>query len=143
MSRLLVQGRIDEYAKHLTTEYARTRRQDLVGGRDAALASWRAQAPTGPTRPLDLWVRVYWDAAVLTGAIARRRYQCPPPPYYQDLCASARAVAAGGAPRVGDPAALTPNLQMQPTGRSGPRSRAGAALVEAKQRKRSFMQAPA
>ena len=70
MSRLLVQGRIDEYAKHLTTDYARTTRQGVVEGRDAALASWRAQAPTGPTRPVDLWVRVYGDAAVLTGAIA-------------------------------------------------------------------------
>jgi hypothetical protein len=70
MSRLLVQGRIDEYAKHLTSDYARTTRQGVVEGRDAALASWRAAGPTGPTRPVDLWVRMYGDAAVLTGAIA-------------------------------------------------------------------------
>ncbi len=77
MSRLLVQGRIDEYAKHLTTDYARTTRQGLVEGRDAALASWRARAPTGPTQPLDLWVRVYGDAAVLTGAIAGADTRAP------------------------------------------------------------------
>ena len=70
MARLLVEGRIDEYATHLTSDYARTTRQGTVEGRDAALASWRARGPTGPTRPVDLWVRVYGDAAVLTGAIA-------------------------------------------------------------------------
>ena len=70
MSRLLVQGPIDEYATHLTSDYARTTRQGVVEGRDAALASWRARGPTGPTQPIDLWVRVYEDAAVLTGAIA-------------------------------------------------------------------------
>ena len=70
MSRLLVEGRLDEYATHLTSDYARTTRQGVLEGRDAALASWRARGPTGPTQPVDLWVRVYGDAAVLTGAIA-------------------------------------------------------------------------
>lgn len=70
MSRLLVQGRIDEYATHLTSDYARTTRQGTLERRDAALTSWRARGPTGPTQPVDLWVRVYGDAAVLTGAIA-------------------------------------------------------------------------
>lgn len=69
MGRLLVQGRIDEYATHLTSDYARTTRQGVVEGRNAALASWRARGPTGPTWPVDLWVRVYGDAAVLTGAV--------------------------------------------------------------------------
>jgi hypothetical protein len=70
MSRLLMAGRIDEYATHLTSDYARTTREGVVEGRDAALASWRARGPAGPTQPVDLWVRVYDDAAVLTGAIA-------------------------------------------------------------------------
>ena len=70
MSRLLTAGRIDEYATHLTSDYARTTREGILEGREAALASWRARGPTGPTQPVDLWVRVYGDAAVLTGAIA-------------------------------------------------------------------------
>jgi hypothetical protein len=70
MSRLLTAGHIDEYATHLASDYARTTRQGIVERRDAALASWRARGPTGPTNPIDLWVRVYGDAAVLTGAIA-------------------------------------------------------------------------
>ena len=70
MSHLLMAGRIDEYATHLASDYARTTRQGVLEGRDAALASWRARGPTGPTRPVGLWVRVYGDAAVLTGAIA-------------------------------------------------------------------------
>ena len=39
MSRLLTAGRIDEYATHLTPDYARTTRQGRVERRDAALAS--------------------------------------------------------------------------------------------------------
>ena len=70
MSGLLMAGRIDEYAMHLTSDYARTTQQGILEGRDAALASWRARGPTGPTKPVNLWVRVYGDAAVLTGAIA-------------------------------------------------------------------------
>ena len=77
MSQLLVQGRIDEYATHLTSDYARTTRQGTLEGRNAALASWRARGPTGPTQPVDLWVRVYGDAAVLTGAIAGRDTSAP------------------------------------------------------------------
>jgi hypothetical protein len=70
MSRLLMARRIDEYATHLTSDYARTTREGIVEGRDAALAGWRARGPAGPTQPVDLWVRVYGNAAVLTGAIA-------------------------------------------------------------------------
>jgi len=70
MSRLLMAGHIDEYATHLASDYARTTRQGTVERRDAALASWRARGPTGPMKPIDLWVRVYGDAAVLTGAVA-------------------------------------------------------------------------
>jgi uncharacterized protein DUF4440 len=69
MSHLLMAGRIDEYSTHLTSDYARTTQQGILERRDAALASWRARGPTGPTHPVDLWVRVYGDAAVLTGAI--------------------------------------------------------------------------
>ena len=107
MSRLLLRGRIDEYARYLAPDYARTTREGVVERREAALASWRARKPAGPTRPVDLWLRVYGDAAVLTGAIAAGDTNPPPPPHHEDLRASARAVAAGRASRVGDPAALT------------------------------------
>ena len=70
MSRLLMAGRIDEYATHLAPDYARTTRHGTVERRDAALASWRSRGATGPMQPVDLWVRVYGDAAVLTGAVA-------------------------------------------------------------------------
>ena len=69
MSRLLMAGRIDEYATHLTADYARTTRQGKLERRDAALASWRSRGAAGPMHPTDLWVRVYGDAAVLTGTV--------------------------------------------------------------------------
>jgi hypothetical protein len=130
MSRLLMAGRIEEYATHLTSDYARTTRQGILEGRDAALASWRARGPTGPTQPVDLWVRVYGDAAVLTGAIAGADTSAPQIRITKTFVTAARAVAAGGAPRVGDPAALTPNPRMQPTGRRGARLRVGVARRE-------------
>jgi hypothetical protein len=70
MSRLLMEGRIDEYSTYLASDYARTTQLGILERRDVALASWRARGAAGPTHPLDLWVRVYGDAAVLTGAIA-------------------------------------------------------------------------
>jgi hypothetical protein len=70
MTRLLAAGRIDEYATHLTSDYARTTRQGTLEPRDAALASWRARGASGLMRPSELWVRVYGDAAVLTGVVA-------------------------------------------------------------------------
>jgi hypothetical protein len=69
MSRLLTSGRIDEYATHLTADYARTTRRGQLERRDAALASWRTRGAAGPMQPTDLWVRVYGDAAVLTGVV--------------------------------------------------------------------------
>jgi Domain of unknown function (DUF4440) len=69
MSRLLMGGRIDEYATHLTADYARTTRQGKLERRDAALASWRSRGAAGLMQPTDLWVRVYGDAAVLTGTV--------------------------------------------------------------------------
>lgn len=70
MSRLLAAGQVEEYATHLTSDYARTTRQGTLEGRDVALASWRAGGAGGLMRPSDLWVRVYGDAAVLTGVVA-------------------------------------------------------------------------
>lgn len=70
MSRLLMAGRIGEYATHLTSDYARTTRQGRLERRDEALASWQARGAGGMMRPTDLWVRVYGDAAVLTGVVA-------------------------------------------------------------------------
>jgi hypothetical protein len=72
MSRLLAAGRVDEYATHLTSDYARTTRQGILERRDAAPASWRARGPGGLMRPAELWVRVYGDAAVLTGSLQER-----------------------------------------------------------------------
>ena len=70
MTRLLAARRVDEYATHLTSDYARTTRQGTLERRDAALASWRARRASGLMRPSELWVRVYGDAAVLTGVVA-------------------------------------------------------------------------
>lgn len=70
MSRLLAAGRIDEYATHLTADYARTTQQGTLERREAALASWRRRGASGLMRPSELWVRIYGDAAVLTGVVA-------------------------------------------------------------------------
>lgn len=70
MIHLLAAGRVDEYATHLTSDYARTTRQGTLERRDAALASWRARGASGLMRPSELWVRVYGNAAVLTGVVA-------------------------------------------------------------------------
>ena len=70
MSRLLAAGRIDEYATHLTADYARTTRDGKLESREEALAAWRARGPSRAVLPVDLRVRVYGDAAVLTGALA-------------------------------------------------------------------------
>ena len=69
MARLLAAGRIDEYATHLTSDYARTTRHGSLELREAALASWRARRPSSVTQPTELWVRVYGNAAVLTGVV--------------------------------------------------------------------------
>jgi SnoaL-like domain len=63
-------GRVDEYAAHLTADYARTTRQGALEQRAAALTSWRARGQSGLLQPRELWVRVYGDAAVLTGVVA-------------------------------------------------------------------------
>jgi hypothetical protein len=70
MTRLLAAGRVDEYATHLASDYARTTRQGSLERREAALASWRARGTSGLMQPSELWVRVYGDAAVLTAVVA-------------------------------------------------------------------------
>jgi uncharacterized protein DUF4440 len=69
MSRLLATAQVDVYATHLTSDYARITRQGTLESRDAALASWRARGAGGLMSPADLWVRVYGDAAILTGVV--------------------------------------------------------------------------
>jgi hypothetical protein len=69
MSRLLAAGRIDEYATHLTADFARTTREGKLESREEALAAWRTRGPGVAVLPADLRVRVYGDAAVLTGAL--------------------------------------------------------------------------
>ena len=61
---------MEEYAAHLTADYARTTRQGALEQRAAALTSWRARGQSGLLQPRELWVRVYGDAAVLTGVVA-------------------------------------------------------------------------
>ena len=39
MSRLLMAGQVDEYAAHLTSDYARTTRKGTLEGRDVALGA--------------------------------------------------------------------------------------------------------
>jgi hypothetical protein len=77
MTRLLAAGRVDEYATHLTSDYARTTRRGTLERREAALASWRARAPSGLMQPGELWVRVYGEAAVLTGIVAGADSRAP------------------------------------------------------------------
>jgi hypothetical protein len=69
MSRLLAAGHVDEYATHLASDYARTTQQGKLEGREVALATWRARGAGVVMRPTELWVRVYGDAAVLTGVV--------------------------------------------------------------------------
>ena len=69
MSRLLAAGEVDRYATHLAPDYARTTQQGKLEHRDAALRSWRERGPGALMKPTDLWVRVYGDAAVLTGVV--------------------------------------------------------------------------
>ena len=78
MMRLLERRAIDEYAQHLAPNYARTTQRGRFETRDQALAAWRAAGPGPAVTPTELWVRVYGDAAVLTGLL----------------------VSAGGGPRI-------------------------------------------
>ena len=73
MSRLLMAGRIDEYATHLTADYARTTRQGKLERRDAALGSWRSRGAAGPMHPTDLWVRVYGNGIRITKTFVRQQ----------------------------------------------------------------------
>ena len=77
LTRLLAAGRIDEYATHLAADYARTSSDGQLERRDAALAGWRARGAGGRMRPTDLWVRVYGDAAVLTGVVTGSEANAP------------------------------------------------------------------
>ena len=69
LNTLLARGAIDEYARHLTPDYARTTSRGDLESREEALAAWRARTPGPEATPTDLWVRVYGDAAVLTGRV--------------------------------------------------------------------------
>ena len=69
LNTLLARGAIDEYARHLTPDYARTTARGDLESREEALAAWRARTPGPEASPTDLWVRMYGDAAVLTGRV--------------------------------------------------------------------------
>jgi hypothetical protein len=51
MSRLLAAGQVEEYATHLTADYARTTRQGTLERPDVGLASWRARGAGSAMRP--------------------------------------------------------------------------------------------
>lgn len=69
MTQLLERGAIDEYAQHLAPDYARTTQRGRLETRAQALAAWRAAPSSRRVTPTQLWVRVYGDAAVLTGLL--------------------------------------------------------------------------
>jgi hypothetical protein len=78
LTRLLAAGRIDEYARHLASDYFRTTADGRLQSREAALAEWRAFAAGRPAEtealpPVDIMVRVYGDAAILTAVLVDSR----------------------------------------------------------------------
>ena len=70
LTDLLERGAWDEYAGHLTPDYALTTREGQFLSREQALASWRARGPGFKMTPSQMQVRVYDNTAILTARIA-------------------------------------------------------------------------
>jgi hypothetical protein len=101
LTRLLAAGRIDEYATHLTANYARTTRPGQAG--IARRGSRQLASPEDPQpRPTRRAVgpRVRRCGRADEGS-RRSRFDCSRHADYQDVRAPARALAAGGATRLG------------------------------------------
>ena len=69
LTRLLQAGKFEQYAQHLTKDYALTIPDGRLLSRAEALAEWRARGPGTRMTPRGMWVRVYGDAAVLTAEV--------------------------------------------------------------------------
>lgn len=69
LTRLLERGALDEYASHLTPDYALTTPQGQVISRESALSYWRAQGPGYKMIPSEMHVRVYGNAAILSARV--------------------------------------------------------------------------
>jgi len=69
LTDLLERGAFEEYAEHLTSDYALTTSQGELITRDQALASWRARGPGYKMTPSQMHVRVYGNTAILTARV--------------------------------------------------------------------------
>ncbi len=69
LTRLLERGAIDEYASHLTPDYALTTLQGQLMPREEALAFWRAKGPGYKMTPSEMQVRVYGNTAILRARV--------------------------------------------------------------------------
>jgi hypothetical protein len=67
---LLARGSFDEYAGHLTSDYALTTGQGEVLSRQEALAWWRARGPGDKMTPSEMRVSVYGNTAILRARVA-------------------------------------------------------------------------
>jgi len=66
---LLERGAFDEYATHITPDYALTTLQGEFLTREEALASWRAIGSGYKMTPSEMRVRVYGNTAILTARV--------------------------------------------------------------------------
>jgi uncharacterized protein DUF4440 len=73
LTHLLEAGKFEQYADHLTSDYALTTMDGRLLHRAEALADWRARGPGTHMVPSAMWVRVYGDAAVLTAEVGSGR----------------------------------------------------------------------
>ena len=69
LTNLLERGALDEYARHLTADYALTTSQGEFITREQALASWRTRGPGYKMTPSEMRVRVYGNCAILTARV--------------------------------------------------------------------------
>ena len=73
LTDLLERGAWDEYARHLTPDYALTTFQGQLLTRDQALGWWRAQGPGTTMTPSEMRVRIYGNTAILTARVANSK----------------------------------------------------------------------
>ncbi len=69
LAGLLVNGDFDEYEQFLASDYTRISAQGVVETREQVMAAFRASPRGGSMEPTDLTVKVYGDAAILTGKL--------------------------------------------------------------------------
>lgn len=69
LSHLLERGAFEQYADHLTPDYALTTLDGQVMTREEALAWWRAVGPGVKMIPSEMRVRFYGNTAILTARV--------------------------------------------------------------------------